>query len=227
MAELVATLLKLSPGQKRRLVNFANGDGNVLLRLAKNQLEGNDKLMLTKTLANRVARARMAGKGVQLRLSPTCLAKNQRGGFLQALLPVLGSIFASSATKALNADSAGKRRIQRQLEALRGNGIEYTANNALKRGGKMKEDEFISGVKHAMEAPDDRVSAMIGAGFASDFIDGFVYGFSNPIEATEMLARTVAKSIDGNGLIKSNAKKKNLVVQRPTTQVTGGGIAFF
>lgn len=78
--------LMLTDGQKKKL---GSGKDSMTLRLTKDQLSGNDRLLLTKTQANKIQKSQQKGVGMDLRLSAAQLSK--QGGFIGALLAGLAA----------------------------------------------------------------------------------------------------------------------------------------
>jgi len=191
-------LLSLKPSQKKNILDFASAHANklpnfkgkqLLIRLARDQLEGNDRLLLPKSLASKVIKAKQEGKGCQIKLIENCMCKNRQGGALAALAPVgisvIGSVLGQSAKKAASSESAGDRRINKRLEHLRGNGID-TDSEAFRKGMMLAQQE-----------------SQKGEGFFSSLVDGFTFGLKNPIQGVELLAREGARALD-----KATAPKK-------------------
>lgn len=84
--------LMLTDGQQQKLKVAKNG---ITLRLKKEQLSGEDRLLLTKTQINKIQKSQRNGVGMDLKLSATQLQK--QGGFLGALAagllaPVIGKM---------------------------------------------------------------------------------------------------------------------------------------
>lgn len=72
--------LMLTDGQKQKLQSAKEG---ITLRLTRNQLSGNDVLLLTKTQINKIQKSQRLGVGMDLKLSASQMKK--QGGFLGAL----------------------------------------------------------------------------------------------------------------------------------------------
>lgn len=85
--------LMLTDGQKTKLQSAKDG---ITLRLSKDQLSGNNRLLLTQTQVNKIKRSQRAGVGMDLKLSATQVRK--QGGFIGALAagllaPMVGKMF--------------------------------------------------------------------------------------------------------------------------------------
>lgn len=80
--------LSLTESQKNRLGKARDG---ITLRLSKDQLSGNDALLLTSTQVAKIERSKRKGVGLDLKLSKTQLSK--QGGFG----PIAGSLLAGIA----------------------------------------------------------------------------------------------------------------------------------
>ena len=83
--------LNVSDGQKDKLRNAAKTKKAVSLRLSKNDLVGNDIMLLTQAQINSIQKAITQNNGVTLKLSGKQIKANLRveGGFLPALLAFL------------------------------------------------------------------------------------------------------------------------------------------
>ena len=134
--------LTLSQGQKETLANAVRDGSGITLRLAADQLHGEDKLGLTKRQINHVMKKKGEGAGAELKFSKTQLKQITKiGGILPllALLPmILGGISAAGALaggaagigkaindkKAASASQAEAERHNREVEAqLKGSGL--------------------------------------------------------------------------------------------------------
>ena len=76
--------VSLTQSQKDSLRAAVNAQRSVTLRLSHNQLSGSDQLMLTNMQINKINKAKLSAKGVDIKLSQTQIKKT--GGFLGALL---------------------------------------------------------------------------------------------------------------------------------------------
>lgn len=124
MNSLVRVGLSLLPEQKQKILKYAkkhtpNFQGKELaFRLANNQLTGPDELMLPQYIAKHLAKSRISGRGAVLRLDGGCMKCNQEGGQLGALLSVLGSIGATSLSKASKQRSKADNQLDARLKYL-------------------------------------------------------------------------------------------------------------
>ena len=71
--------VSLTQGQKDSLRAAVNAQRSVTLRLPHNQLSGSDQLMLTNMQINKINKAKLSAKGVDIKLSETQIKKT--GGF--------------------------------------------------------------------------------------------------------------------------------------------------
>ena len=76
--------VSLTKNQKDSLRAAVNAKRPVTLRLAHNQLSGSDQLLLTRTQIQKIQKARLSAKGVDIKLSKTQLGRT--GGALASLL---------------------------------------------------------------------------------------------------------------------------------------------
>ena len=84
--------ITLTDLQKKNLASSIIKKQPVTLRLSKNQLQGNDKLLLTKRQANRIVKHQKNGKGCDIKFSSAQLKHMAKHGAalpLLALLPAL------------------------------------------------------------------------------------------------------------------------------------------
>lgn len=80
--------VSLSNGQKEKLARSFKKSAPVTIRLASNQTNGSDRLIVTETIAKRLAKARASGNGVDIKLSQAGIRKQSGAGWLSALMPV-------------------------------------------------------------------------------------------------------------------------------------------
>ena len=92
MTELYKINVKLSEGQKRKLAKAYRDNEEVSIRLAHKNLSGSDTLMVPKNTANRVAKSKGSGKGVQIKISKANVRKQTGSGIFTSLLPVLRNV---------------------------------------------------------------------------------------------------------------------------------------
>lgn len=92
MTNYITHGFNLTEVQKRLIAKAVYNKTGINLRLTYVQLQGNDKLALTKTQASRVIRNRNNGQGIELRLSKSQLQYSKKiGGFLPLLLAALSA----------------------------------------------------------------------------------------------------------------------------------------
>lgn len=136
MTNYVTHGFSLSDPQKKSIAQAVRDKRGLTLRLSFKQLQGNDKLALTKSQASRVARN---NRGVELRLSKSQLQQCKKiGGFLPLLLAALSAAGAlaggASAIAKTVHDKQEQERHNRAIEAtLKGSG--YTQCQVCKGSG--------------------------------------------------------------------------------------------
>jgi len=229
----------LTPHQIKRLMNTV---GELKLQLKKGQLmNGKHVLSVTKRLADKVAKNRTLGKGIELKISNAVLNRNRKGGFIQALapiiLPALAKIGVDSALKAGKSDSKQKRQIQRRLDYLKGNGSAYKGaepSNAFQIGHgcacQMKGNGFTSDMlkdqavkllvnqlAKSMLQGNGRKGGAVGQGDLADFWEGFKFGFTSPVEALDLGIHELDNAL-------SSPKKKS---KKKGKGMEGSGIMFY
>jgi len=86
--------IALTAGQKSSIKSAVQNKKACTLRISASQIgSGEPSIKLTANQINKLNKAKAAGKGCDITLSTTQLS--QQGGFLQFLLPVLGSVASS------------------------------------------------------------------------------------------------------------------------------------
>ena len=91
MSELHKISVNLSDGQRRKLAK-AYRDKEVSIKLSNKNLSGSDTLMVPKNTANRVAKSKGLGKGVQIKISKANVRKQTGSGIASSVLPVLRNV---------------------------------------------------------------------------------------------------------------------------------------
>ena len=101
--------LNISQGQADKIKKAIQEKSDVSIRLSHSDLEGEHILALTKSQLNKIAKAYNNGSGVTLKLSKKQIEYNSKveGGFLGALLPLLGMLGSTLATRVVPALATG------------------------------------------------------------------------------------------------------------------------
>ena len=100
MTEYLPHGVNLSKNQKQKLAKAFKQKTPITIRLSHNQLNGSDELLLTKTQINKIQKAKGLGKGVDIKISKTQIAKVVRkGGSLFSSLVSLGTKLLPKAVK--------------------------------------------------------------------------------------------------------------------------------
>ena len=92
MASLHRISVRLSDGQKRKLLRAFNNREELTLRLAHKDLTGSDVLMVQAQVVRRVQKNRNGKKGMQIKLSKSNIRKQEGSGIWSSLMPVLKSV---------------------------------------------------------------------------------------------------------------------------------------
>ena len=95
MTQYKSVNVNLSENQIQKLQQSISANcAATSIKLGKNDLEGEHKLLLTKAQFNKLQNAKDQGKGITVRMSSRQLKHNMKteGGFLGALIPALGAI---------------------------------------------------------------------------------------------------------------------------------------
>ena len=92
MSELHKISVNLSDGQRRKLAKAYRDKEEVSIKLSNKNLSGSDTLMVPKNTANRVAKSKGLGKGVQIKISKANVRKQTGSGIASSVLPVLRNV---------------------------------------------------------------------------------------------------------------------------------------
>ena len=125
MTQLYKINVKLSPNQKKNLVNDFHKRETFVLRLSNNSLSGNDTLHVPTTVVKRLNKSKQFEKGMDIKLSKTNIRKEVRGSLLSSillfgkkLLPTIGKTLGLSALSGLASEGASQA-----LKAVTGKGV--------------------------------------------------------------------------------------------------------
>lgn len=164
MSELHHHRIKLSDGQKRKLLTAYKSRRGVVVSLRNEQLNssGGDEIILNQKQHQTVNKAKSANKGLRLELSYDQLLKNKKGGFLNEVLNMVESnvpgakrfispVVRHSLAPLLKQQFVPwlKRLIDRELDSVigpKGSGLKRCINNKLDQllGNKKKSCRFRS-----------------------------------------------------------------------------------
>ena len=142
--------LHISKGQADKIKKPIQEKSDVSIRLSHSDLEGEHILAVTKSQLNKIAKAYEKGTGVTLKLSKKQIEYNSKveGGFLSALLPLLGMLGSTLATRVVPAlatgllAGVGSSAGSAMVDKIAGRGIVY----AKKNGKGMKMESVGSGM---------------------------------------------------------------------------------
>ena len=194
----------LTEAQKKRISKFqSSNEASLDLKLAPRNLIGDDVINVTKTIKSQINKAIIAKKGVTIKLS-RAMMKQQKGGLLGQALSILQPIqgFASQLI------SPGfEERMARYI----GSGVPSEQADIIKLFMKHKGKIFKPEIQKQYE--------MVGGGAFQDALNGFLYGFTNPIGGI----KAVIKSL-GGGTKRLGAGSKTL---GSGSKMLGSGIQFF
>ena len=139
--------VNLTENQINKLDRELNANcASISLKLGKNDLEGEFPLFLTNSQYNKLQNARDRGKGLTIRMSSRQLKYNMKteGGFLGALLPMLGTVARAAAPALLGvAKKALPHLATGALSGLASTGVSKLFGNGLylKKGGTIAQVE--------------------------------------------------------------------------------------
>ena len=106
MASLHRISVRLSDGQKGKLMRAYQNREELTLRIAHKDLSGSDVLMVPPQVVKRLQKNRNGGKGMQIKLSKSNIRKQEGSGIFSSLMPVLKSV-APTIGKTLGLSLAG------------------------------------------------------------------------------------------------------------------------
>ena len=136
--------LHISKGQTDKIKKAIQEQSDVSIRLSHSDLEGEHILAVTQSQLNKIAKAYEKGTGVTLKLSKKQLAYNSKveGGFIGALLPLLGMLGSTLATRVVPAlatgllAGVGSSAGSAMVDKIAGRGVVYAKKNG--KGMKME-----------------------------------------------------------------------------------------
>ena len=136
--------LHISKGQTDKIKKAIQEQSDVSIRLSHSDLEGEHNLAVTQSQLNKIAKAYEKGTGVTLKLSKKQLAYNAKveGGFIGALLPLLGMLGSTLATRVVPAlatgllAGVGSSAGSAMVDKIAGRGVVYAKKNG--KGMKME-----------------------------------------------------------------------------------------
>ena len=86
--------LKLTDGQKQKLLQSYQKRVPLTLRLKHSQLTGNDVVFLTKTQVNRIEKSKRDGTGTDIKISQAGIRKQEGGSIISSLMPMMSKVGA-------------------------------------------------------------------------------------------------------------------------------------
>ena len=145
------THVNLSEGQKRKLAKAMKDGSPLTLRLAANQLVGNDELILTKTQVGRLNKAKQKQTGVEIKISKTQIRKAvKHGGSLWSSLLSLGTKALPFVTKGVS--KVAPHLATGALSALGSLGIDKIFGKGV-QGGAILPDSVVKMIQKGIEVP--------------------------------------------------------------------------
>ena len=139
--------VNLTENQIKKLDHELNANcASISLKLGKNDLEGEYPLFLTNAQHKKLQNARDRGKGLTIRMSSRQLKYNMKteGGFLGALLPMLGTVAKAAAPVVMGlAKKAVPALATGALSGLASTGVRKLFGDGLylKKGGMIAQVE--------------------------------------------------------------------------------------
>ena len=136
--------LHISKGQTDKIKKAIQEQSDVSIRLSHSDLEGEHILAVTQSQLNKIAKGYEKGTGVTLKLSKKQLVYNAKveGGFIGALLPLLGMLGSILATRVVPAlatgllAGVGSSAGSAMVDKIAGRGVVYAKTNG--KGMKME-----------------------------------------------------------------------------------------
>ena len=86
--------LKLTDGQKQKLLQSYQKRVPLTLRLKHSQLTGSDVVFLTKTQVNRIEKSKRDGTGTDIKISQAGIRKQEVGSIISSLIPMMSKVGA-------------------------------------------------------------------------------------------------------------------------------------
>ena len=139
--------VNLSKGQKEKLAKAVTNSSPITLRLAKNELAGNDELMLTKSQINKLQKAKQKSTGVEIKISKTQIRKSvKQGGSLWTSLLKLTPFLTKGVSKVAPHLATGA------ISALGSLGIDKMFGSGV-QGGAVLPDSIVKMIQKGIEVP--------------------------------------------------------------------------
>ena len=139
--------VNLSKGQKEKLAKAVKNSSPITLRLSKNELVGNDELMLTKSQIGKLQKAKQKNTGVEIKISKTQITKSvKHGGSLWASLLKLTPFLTKGVAKVAPHLATGA------LSALGSLGIDKIFGKGV-QGGSILPDSIVKMIQKGVEVP--------------------------------------------------------------------------
>lgn len=187
---------------KRHMDQLRRAVDGVTLVLKKNNLNGSHNLLIPKATKGRVLKAQQQGKGLHVKLSRTCVKKNQSGGFIDKAFSAIGDVILGSHKKFQNSESEGDRFIRRRLDYLRNHKQDY-----MKGRGVHEEEDYPMTHMYNDEDEYDPLTSTHGylatddPNFAldSDRVIGPATGYERGVELASKMMEQYGDELTGEG----------------------------
>ena len=139
--------VNLSKGQNEKLAKAVENSSPITLRLSKNELVGNDELMLTKSQIGKLQKAKQKNSGAEIKISKTQIKKSvKQGGSLWASLLKLTPFLTKGAAKVAPHLATGA------LSALGSLGIDKIFGKGM-QGGAILPNAIVERLQKGIEVP--------------------------------------------------------------------------
>ena len=139
--------VNLSKGQKEKLAKAVKNSSPITIRLFKNELVGNDKMMLTKSQINKLQKAKQKNTGAEIKISKSQIRKSiKQGGSLWSSLLKLTPFLTKGVSKVAPHLATGA------LSALGSLGIDKSFGKEV-QGGAILPDSVVKMIQKGIEVP--------------------------------------------------------------------------
>ena len=136
--------VNLSKGQKEKLAKAVKNSSPITLRLSKNELVGNDEMMLTKSQINNLQKAKQKNSGAEIKISKSQIRKSiKQGGSLWTSLISLG-------TKAMPFVTKGVSKVAPHLAT---GALSALGSLGIDKSGAILPDSVVKMIQKGIEIP--------------------------------------------------------------------------
>ena len=165
--------VNLSSGQKAKLAKALKNSSPITIRLSKNELVGNDEMMLTKSQINKLQKAKQKNTGAEIKISKSQITKSvKHGGSRWSSLISLGTKALPFVTKGVSkvvphlATGALSALGSLGIDKIFGKGLTDSAVKMLQKGIEVPV-KFLVNLINLKEMFTKAQNTLIGKGYQS------------------------------------------------------------